>query len=287
VVVSLLLCLGAIVQTAGGQVRLVDDSLSASSTGSVWHVRVALPAPLPQGTRVPVLFLLHGFGGNERNWSELAPAGECAWKDTVCIIMPEGRNSWYVNAADGSAGQFEDFFVRDLLPWVYRHYSVDSARVGIAGLSMGGYGALILGLRHAGLFSFVGALSGALDIPFGIPFLDQGRRAALRESLVKAFGADSSRWAGYDPWHILATLPADAGPYLYLATGIQDELPLRLRLHRQLADTLHARGWRYEFHETPGRHSWEYWSRELPPLINRFRATPRPPPVGLHTLRGG
>jgi S-formylglutathione hydrolase FrmB len=135
---------------------------------------------------------------------------------------------------------------------------------------MGGYGALVLGLRHPDLFCFVGSMSGSPDVPLGIPDLERNGRGGMRASVEHAFGADTSSWAGFAPERIVRTIDTASAPYLYLANGIQDEFAARLLFYRSFADIARGRGMRYEYHETPGRHSWEYWTREIDPLLRRF-----------------
>ena len=115
----------------------------------------------------------------------------------IAVIMPDGENSWYVNAVNDSAGHYEDALLQDLLPAIRQRTRIDTTRMGVAGLSMGGFGALELGLRHATTFRFIGALSASLDVPFGIPDLERNGRGGLRGSLNTIFGADTSRWAAY------------------------------------------------------------------------------------------
>lgn len=137
---------------------------------------------------------------------------------------------------------------------------------------MGGYGALNAGLRHPDRFRFVIALSASLDVPMLIPDIERNGRATLKPSILAAFGADSSAfWLAHDPFRLVRATPATNAPYIYLANGIQDEFGKRLALYRAFADTLRNAGWRYEYHETPGRHDWGFWDREIRQALSRLR----------------
>jgi S-formylglutathione hydrolase FrmB len=122
---------------------------------------------------------------------------------------------------------------------------------------------------------FIGALSASLDVPFLIPDLERNGRAGLRSSLETIFGRDTSRWASHAPFRLAMAIRKEDAPYLYLANGIQDEFALRLPVYREFANLLRSRGLPYEYHETPGRHSWEYWGQEISGVLHRFLATIR------------
>ena len=105
--------------------------------------------------RFPVLYLLHGYTDDYSAWvtkSNLllhAPAYE------EIIVMPEGGTGWYMNNQGDKKLEWEDYLIQDLIPYVDSHYRTVATRQGraIAGLSMGGYGAMTLGLRHPDLFA--------------------------------------------------------------------------------------------------------------------------------------
>ena len=283
-ILTLLLCAPVLFwmarQNAAAQATVVEDSVYSPSLHRFTHFRVCLPfvtAASREGTasrqvppRYPAILVLHGFDGNYRDWTDIASIQKFAPRDSIVIVTPDGENSWYVNAPGDNSAGFEDCFTRDIIPSIEHKYPIDAKHLGIAGLSMGGYGALVLGLRHPGLFCFVGSMSGSPDVPLGIPDLERNGRGGMRASLEHAFGADTSSWAGFAPERIVRTIDTASAPYLYLANGIQDEFAARLLFYRSFADVARGRGMRYEYHETPGRHSWEYWTREIDPLLRRF-----------------
>jgi putative tributyrin esterase len=255
-----------------GQTSLVEDSLFSTSLGTVKAFRVLSPPLDRKAPLRPGLVLLHGFGGNYRNWTELTQIRRIIDSLQIVVIMPDGENSWYVNSLFDSTARFEDYIVRDVVPVLSKRFGVDTARTGIAGLSMGGYGSLVLGLRHPDTFCFIGAMSSSLDIPFGIPLLDQKGRGGLKSSLIATFGEEQSQWSVYDPFRLLPALDPEHAPYVYLVTGIQDQFGGRLVLHRSFAQLLSIHAFHYEYHETPGRHNWDFWGREIRGVIMRFLA---------------
>ena len=184
--------------------------------------------------------------------------------------MPDGENSWYVNSFADSQARFEDYMVGDLLVYVRTHYSVDTTRQAIAGLSMGGYGAMMLALKHPGMFRFAGSLSGALTFPrFPGDSAIQPTSGAIRRSLDSAFGRPPQ--GTYDIFELYKTAPRDSSLYLYFVMGTQDGFKGFLPAHRMFTDSLRAAKIPYEYHELPGSHNWQFWNREIQPLLRRMR----------------
>src|SRR6202795_5250905 len=119
--------------------------------------------------RYPILYLLHGLGDNEQM---LVHSGgmnlvEDLWEQhelgEFLIVTPAGGASFYINSRDGQR-RYEDFFLQEFMPGVEKRYRAQAGRGsrGIAGISMGGYGALHIAFRHPQLFAAVGAHSAAL-----------------------------------------------------------------------------------------------------------------------------
>ena len=115
--------------------------------------------------RYPVLYLLHGLTGDYKDWSTRTNLAEYSKTVPVIIVMPDAGNSWYTNAADGTS-KFEDYIATELPADVVQKYRTINSRHGraIAGLSMGGYGALKLALKRPAQFSVVGSFSGAFEV---------------------------------------------------------------------------------------------------------------------------
>lgn len=158
-------------------------------------VRVWLPPDYDPGRRrpYPVLYLLHGGGGGYWQWSYPYPPVNLPGTDIVellehvidpdptdatpgtpfpgIVVMPEaGWIGWYTNWAGGTRGGFapdwEDFHVDQLVPWIDANFNTNGRRSGrsIAGVSMGGLGALMYATRHPLTFSAVGSFSGPADV---------------------------------------------------------------------------------------------------------------------------
>jgi putative tributyrin esterase len=255
-----------------GQLSVKVDSIYAPSLGRVKKLAVLLPADYALSRRYPVLYLLHGNGGNCLQWLNDSHVKTYVQNRSLIVVMPDAESSFYVNSSTDPRNRFEDYIMVDLRQYVQKTYAVDTLRQAIAGVSMGGYGALMLAFKHPRRFVFAGDISGALDIP---RYLDlREREAGLSRSLPnlkKVFGSGPSTFRrAHDLFSLYRTISPDSLPYLYLAMGIQDEYALRLRMHRAFVDSLNAAGIAYEYHETPGRHNWTYFDTELLPLIQKL-----------------
>ena len=241
-----------------------DEVLQSAALGRPIKYRVLLPEGYgASARRFPVLYLLHGLDGHYDDWSTRTHIAEQARSLPLVIVMPEGEDSWYTNAADGS-GRFEDYITEDLLRDVESRYRVIRARYGraIAGLSMGGYGAIKIALKHPGLFAAAGSLSGAFDATdpeFAKLF------PSHTDEMGRIFGApDGETRKSNDVFAIAAAASTSTGPALYFDCGENDRF---LASNRRLVDIVQKRGFGYEYHETPGAHAWDYWNRRLKPLL--------------------
>jgi putative tributyrin esterase len=248
------------VQASG---RLRDDSVQSAALGREMKYRVLLPEGYDASLeRYPVLYLLHGLGGSYTDWTTRSNVAEYSRRLPLIIVMPDGGNQWYTNAADGSA-RVEDYMTTDLPADVVRKYRTINSRYGraIAGLSMGGYGALKLALKRPAAFAVAGSFSGALEATRDGAF---ERLIGTAESarIQSIFGPAGSRARQEnDLFALAAALKPAAAPYIYIDCGIADnEL---IAANRELAATLHKTGVAYEYHEVAGAHTWDYWDRRI------------------------
>lgn len=255
------------------QERVVVDTMNAPSVGGSRPVVVLLPDGYTAETKYPILYLLHGYSGGCLDWTERTGLVDFTSNWPLIIVMPDAGNSWYVNSATDSSHRYEEYLIRDVRFFAEQRYSVDSSKRAIVGLSMGGYGALLLAMRHPDLFRFAGSLSGAIVVPGSLrrPEANPARKA-LRSSQEAAFGTVTDEVLNhYDLTRLLQTLNPQSAPYLYLVTGIHDAQAEYLRAHRVLAAQLSDLELPYEAHETPGNHSWSFWDREIRSLLLRTR----------------
>lgn len=233
------------------------------------HCEMAYQVVLPVGyaageKRYAVLYLLHGWNGDETNWIKLTHLVEVAARYPLIVVTPRAANSWYVNSATHENDRYADYIVTDLIADVDSHYRTiaDAHARAIAGLSMGGYGALLFTLRHPGVFGFAGSISGAFA---GLTNIAE-MLPQLKPSLDAAYGAaDSATRRENDLDALIAGSNPAKTPYLFLECGTADPL---LLLSRHVTAELSAQKFEYEYHELPGAHTWSFWDNSLAALMD-------------------
>jgi putative tributyrin esterase len=272
--------LPASAQTAGmaparssSQVRAVSPLIRDASFHSVALKRemkycIYLPhAYSASARRYPVLYLLHGLYGDYRNWdANTHLARYMAGRDWI-VVMPDAGDSWYANSATQADDRFEDYIAKDLVREVDGKYRSIRERQGraIAGLSMGGYGAMKFALKYPGEYGFAGSLSGAFDAARDLA--DQV--AEFHDQIVKVLGeGDNPARGENDVFVLLKRADPTQVPYLFLACGSADRF---LRINREFVKELSAHRIAYEYHETSGGHDWQYWDSAVQPMLNALQ----------------
>lgn len=228
--------------------------------------RIVMPLSDVASRKLATVFLLHGGGGGFRDWTNYSDVAKFA-EHGLILVMPEGDSSYYANSAERPQDRYEDYIVKDLIEDVESKFPAISRREGraIAGVSMGGFGAINLALRHPEVYVFAGGISAAVDVPsrpFSIKRLEQWRRFRV------IFGP----WQGpaqksNDPFLLVRWADTQNAPYFFLTCGEQEGL---LGPNRQFVSLLEARHFPYEFHTIPGNHNWKQWDEWLPELFRRL-----------------
>jgi putative tributyrin esterase len=222
-----------------------------------------------RATRYPVLYLLHGFGGHYSDWLTRTNVADYAAQYRMIVVMPEGNNGWYTDSAGVATGKYESYILKELIPDVQKRYRTIGARYGraVAGLSMGGYGALKFGLKTPDTFVFVGSLSGALAAATWTEE-DLKNLKSIRDSVFSVFGpvASETRKANdiYEMTRGLSAARVAGLPYFYLDCGTEDFL---VSLNQQFAALLREKKIPHEYRELPGDHNWAYWDQQVPEVL--------------------
>lgn len=258
-------------QSAGAPAGVETVDFKPAHLGGI-NVKFNVILPRDYATnerRYPVLYLLHGYTGHYSDWATRTGIVRYAAGYEEIIIMPEGENSWYVNNYADPKQQWEDYIIDDVIPYVDAHYRTIAAGRGraIAGLSMGGYGALYLGLKHHDMFAAVASLSGVVasaepkrwDKSFWKAIHEKS--SAIGRTLRVDFGPPSNpARRGEDPFLLIRQLtPADC-PKLFLAIGWGDGL---VHQNREFVRLLAQLKMPYRYDEVPGRHEWHVWDEEV------------------------
>jgi putative tributyrin esterase len=141
--------------------RIETIQFQSKLVGTTLPYNVVLPADYDTSrmTRYPVLYLLHGLTGHYSDWTSRSNVADHVARYRMILVTPEGNDSWYVD-------KYETYILDELIPDVQRRYRTIEARDGraIAGLSMGGYGAIKFGLKSPQTFAFAASMSGAFGV---------------------------------------------------------------------------------------------------------------------------
>ncbi|MEZ5106990.1 MAG: alpha/beta hydrolase family protein [Draconibacterium sp.] len=218
----------------------------------------------------PVVYLLHGYSDDETGWIQFGEANSIADKAinsgdaTSCIIvMPDGKVAWYSNSYDGK-DRWEDMFTDEFIPFIEKNYRIRSKKEfrAIAGLSMGGYGALTLSMRHPDLFSSCVAMSSGTFTDEEILNGDMYDRYFGHIYGPKPKNEVSESWKAYNPIHLAETVDKEKLKSIrfYIDCGDDDFLYKgNSTLHIKMRDLQIP----HEYRVRNGSHSWSYWRTGL------------------------
>lgn len=236
---------------------------------------IYLPAGYETSTRkYPVLYLLHGYSDDETDWIQFGEVAQIADEGIengdfppVIIVMPSGNISWYCNDYK-MINPWEDMFIKEFIPAIEKTYRVRSERQfrAISGLSMGGYGSLMLSMRYPDLFSSCVAFSSGtftdeeiVEMPdkrYNMFFGDIFGKGLIGENRI------SESWKAHSPLHLIYDVPKDKLKtiHFYIDCGDDDFLyqgNSKLHILMRKLDIPH------EYRSRQGGHEWSYWRSGL------------------------
>lgn len=259
---------------------------------------IVLPPGYEDGDKhYPVLYLLHGYMQNYTVWGRnLGAAFYARSLGELILVLPDAGNTWFVNYASDDEGknQWEDYLIEDVIGNVETNFRTIEQREGraIAGLSMGGFGAFSLGLRHPDMFISLGSTSGALNyardraeaIAAG-KVLDRNARSPEQQQAIDqadefisgiidipGFSKQDERTPqgldfvteaqalAYDPFQIIFSVQKSNIPHFYIDAGTEDGL---VTVAREYMGLLLMNDVPFDFMQSRGKHNSEYWRRSI------------------------
>ncbi len=252
------------------------------------HQPVKYSVYLPEGyspeQHYPVIYLFHGFGGDETSWLNQCRLKETADSLISCkvlppfiAIMPYGFKSYYIDNYNNELS-YETFFTQEFLPFTDSLYSLSnqSSERALGGLSMGGYGAVVLTLKHPGLFGTCISLSGALRTPEQFMALSPVR---YHEYFSQVFGPSlqgndrlTAHWKSNSPYYLIDSLKASSLRSIlwYIDCGNQDDL---LPSSKAFYNLLQEYQFPASYSVGQGDHNYPYWTRRLAYALEFWGAT--------------
>jgi S-formylglutathione hydrolase FrmB len=273
--VRLLAILVLLIASAAAQSRIDCSAMKSRILGEAIRYCVLLPASYDsaKAQHYPVLYFLHGLGESEKTlfdtggWTLIDDLQE-EWKiGEFLIVAPEGKSSFYINAADGKF-RYNDFFVREFMPRIETKYRIRRERFfrGITGVSMGGFGALRFAFAYPQLFGSVSAQSAALITESPQELNGAGRSGLpMTRVIANVFGdpIDPAHWRRNNPFALAkknqAELRAQA---IYFNCGKSDEYNFEIGA-KALDRELTAEHVGHEFRLYPGDHSLDYFMEHM------------------------
>jgi enterochelin esterase-like enzyme len=228
--------------------------------------------------RYPVLYLLHGHGGSETDWVKIGKADSIANKlmetkaiPEMIIVMPDGRNDYYLNTFDGKF-KYEDYFIKELVPFVDTTFrtKTDKASRALAGLSMGGYGAALYSLKHNDMFSVGVGLSSAIRTDVAMIALEDSLYDSRFEGKLGLKLRGQSKVNDYyqknSVLKLMETMPESTlkATRWYFDCGDDDYL---IEGSCSLHVLMNKRRIPHEFRVRDGAHDWTYWRTALPDVL--------------------
>ena len=213
----------------------------------------------------PVFYLLHGLSDDHTAWTRRSSIERYVQELPWIVVMPNGERSFYTDSVSAPKLAFETFFLKDLIGFVDSTFQTIPTRAGrvIAGLSMGGYGAFKLALKHPDLFCAAVSHSGA------VAFASQpiGKEWDDRQQWVSIFGDDPTG-GPEDIFALAEKSDPTTRPALRLDCGVDDFL---IESNRHLHSHLDTLKIPHEYSEYPGAHTWEYWDTHVQDTIAFFK----------------
>jgi enterochelin esterase-like enzyme len=249
-----------------GSVKIESEILHKTVDYSVY-----LPYSYNSDTlKYPVIYLLHGFGGDETSWlvrcnlANLADSliYEGVLPETI-IIMPDGDNSYYINDYK-SKNNYEDFFITEFIPGIESKYRIIQTKNDrtICGLSMGGFGAIILPVKHPDLFGYSISLSAAVRTPDEFASLAQVKYetnfSPIFGDSLKGKNRITEHWKNNSPYFLIDSVSAKDLCTInwFIDCGMNDQL---YSSNKAFHEILLTNNIPHEYHMRVGSHNWNYW----------------------------
>ena len=201
--------------------------------------------------KYPVVLFLHGYGGGPGGWAKHSTLAAEVDKYGIIAVCTDGtRDSWYFDSPLVESNKYETFIFKDVVTYIdgnYRTYAKNTKR-GITGLSMGGHGAMFVGLRHPEVFGTICSMSGGLDIrPFPNNWNLKHWLGDIKEH--------SGNWDKYTAINQLSPKTASKQNFLF-DCGTEDFF---IGVNRAMHKKMQKLKIKHIYEEYPGSHNWKYW----------------------------
>ncbi|MGI6706749.1 MAG: alpha/beta hydrolase [Clostridia bacterium] len=272
------------------RVNFISESLRRKVTmNAIVPVDKMMPpgAPKPEKKPFKTLYLLHGIFGNYQDWVIGTRIERWANEYNLAVIMPSGENGFYVDHPIRGDMKYGEFIGKDLVQFTRDLFPLSDKREDtfIAGLSMGGYGAIRNGLKYAETFGYIGAFSSALILENAKKSTDDAPSFMGQRSYYESMFGDLDKLDGSDNDYkgLVLNLKKNGKPIpkMYMSCGTEDFL---LEANRDYRDFLNEQGVDLTYEEGPGGHDWDFWDTYIKKFID-WLPLEKDVEVGLHSGR--
>ncbi|MEQ9423504.1 MAG: alpha/beta hydrolase family protein [Cyclobacteriaceae bacterium] len=238
------------------QILINDNRIPATDT--VW---VFTPESYSENVALPIVYLLHGYSGNYRQWHDMIDAQQYANNYNMVVVCPDGfYNSWYINSPLKTESQYADFFFETLIPKVESSYKINQGNRFITGLSMGGHGAFHLFTENPEMFRSAGSTSGVMDI--------RGSKGLFE--LAEHFGKyeeNNDRWLAFSAVGNIDSFKK-AGKEIIFDCGTEDPF---YRWNKDFYELCLQEKVPVTFISQPGKHDSDYWKKSIRSYFEFFK----------------
>lgn len=219
-------------------------------------VVVITPENYSPGIQYPVMYLLHGYSGDEMSWITKVPEiRNYADLYHFIIVCPDGDySSWYFDSPVDPNMKYETYISNELVSWVDNNYSTIKSKEGraITGFSMGGHGALYIAICNQDVFGAAGSMSGGVDIrPFPSNWEISERLGGYSEN--------PENWERNTIINMVYKLQPGSLKIIFDCGRSDFFYEVNCQLHEKLLD----RNIPHDFIVRPGGHTWEYWTNSI------------------------
>lgn len=252
------LVLVLLVTVFSGQAAVVD-TVSIYSAAMKKSSKCMVIRPFIQGQRpipLPTVYLLHGYSGDYSNWiSKVPKLREYADNYQVIIVCPDGSySSWYLDSPVDNSMKYETYIAKEVPAFIDSAYLTIRNRKAraITGLSMGGYGAIYLALKHPETFGASGSMSGGFDL----------RSSKNKYDISKRIGDTvkyAANWEQYALVKVVEKYRPDSLAIIF-DCGVSDMFyEDNKKFHQKLLQMKIS----HDYIERAGGHNWNYWSNAV------------------------
>ncbi len=240
------------------------------------HVGDAASRLRRSSAALSLLYLLHGYDADITDWARGTNLSDYATRHQLIIVTPDASHSWYVNSVSNPNAHYDDYIMKEVIAYVDKNFRTipEPFARAIAGVSMGGFGAMFLGLEHRDQFAAIGSFSGSVGFghitaPPPLPAKATEEEKRMRQEYVALMGEPGSKeQKARDVFELAQQVPVEEVPMLFLVCGGQDGGVEQTHAFLQV---LGKRRIPYEYREiSPRGHEWRIWNEEIPVFLDKL-----------------